>query len=256
MKIQRPSYEIWLQKPGELGIYQQIERAGRVCYKSENNTTVNSAKPFVDRMVQSEHFAMLEHGTVYLVCKHGELPLYTHNKFSRLNTLDGKDYITTNLRVLAENKAMDDLKYLSNYEEGKHELRITVHFTTLLPKAMDLLDTLPHKIQLSLHSHESNAKGELASYMNEVMTFSTQAAEKGTCIVLRLWNQGGKDQENEEVMEHIEKFVPKPWKYRKQTFPHILSVSRSNSSALNCLFFLVCFGQKWQLRLHVLVISM
>ena len=76
MKIQRPSYEIWLQKPGELGIYQQIERAGRVCYKSENNTTVNSAKPFVDRMVQSEHFAMLEHGTVYLVCKHGELPLY------------------------------------------------------------------------------------------------------------------------------------------------------------------------------------
>lgn len=130
MKIQRPSYEIWLQKPGELGIYQQIERAGRVCYKSENNTTVNSAKPFVDRMVQSEHFAMLEHGTVYLVCKHGEFPLYTHNKFSRLKTLDGKDYITTNLRVLAENKAMDDLKYLSNYEEGKHELRITVHFTT------------------------------------------------------------------------------------------------------------------------------
>ncbi len=64
MKIQRPSYEIWLQKPGKLGIYQQIERAGRVCYKSENNTTVNSAKPFVDRMVQSEHFAMLEHGTV------------------------------------------------------------------------------------------------------------------------------------------------------------------------------------------------
>ena len=25
--------------------------------------------------------------------------------------------------------------------------------------------TLPHKIQLSLHSHESNAKGELASYI-------------------------------------------------------------------------------------------
>ena len=85
---------------------------------------------------------------------------------------------------------------------------------TLLHKAMDLLDTLPHKIQLSLHSHESNAKGELASYMNEVMIFSTQAAEKGTCIVLRLWNQGGKDRENEEVMEHIEKFVPKPWKVR------------------------------------------
>ena len=130
MKIERPQHEIWLQKPGELGIYQQIERAGRVCYKSENNTTNDSAKPFVDRMIQSEHYAMLEHGTVYLVCNHGELPFYTNNKFSRYHTIDSKDYITTNLRVLAENKALDDLKYLSDYEDGKHELRITVHFTT------------------------------------------------------------------------------------------------------------------------------
>ena len=120
MKIQRPSYEIWLQKPGELGVYQQIERAGRVCYKSENNTTDDSAKPFVGRMIESEHYAMLEHGTIYLVCNHGELPLYLNNKFSRCNTIDGKDYITTNLRVLAENKAMDDLKYLTDYEECKH----------------------------------------------------------------------------------------------------------------------------------------
>ena len=93
MKIERPQHEIWLQKPGELGIYQQIERAGRVCYKSENNTTNDSAKPFVDRMIQSEHYAMLEHGTVYLVCNHGELPFYTNNKFSRYHTIDGKDYI-------------------------------------------------------------------------------------------------------------------------------------------------------------------
>lgn len=130
MKIQRPSYEIWEQKPGKLGIYQQIERAGRVCYKSEKNTTEDSAKPFVGRMIEHEHFAMLEHGTVYLTCNHDQLSHYATNKFSRLNTFDGKDYITTNLRVLAENKWLDDLQYLSDYEEGKHHLRITVHFTT------------------------------------------------------------------------------------------------------------------------------
>lgn len=79
---------------------------------------------------------------------------------------------------------------------------------TLLHRAMELLDTLPHKIQLSLHSHESNAKGELSSYMDEVMTFSTQAAAKGTCMVLRLWNQGGRDKENEEVMRLIENTYP------------------------------------------------
>ena len=130
MKIQKPQYEIWMQNPGELGIYQQIERAGRVCYKSENNTTEDSAKPFVGRMIEHEHYAMLEHGTVYLTCNHGELPLYASNKFSHVNTIDGKDYITTNLRVMAENKTLEDLKYRADFEKGKHELRITVHFTT------------------------------------------------------------------------------------------------------------------------------
>lgn len=130
MKIQNPQYEIWMQNPGELGIYQQIERAGRVCYKSENNTTEDSAKPFVGRMIEHEHYAMLEHGTVYLTCNHGELPLYASNKFSHVNTIDGKDYITTNLRVMAENKTLEDLKHRADFEKGKHELRITVHFTT------------------------------------------------------------------------------------------------------------------------------
>ena len=130
MKIQKPQYEIWMQNPGELGIYQQIERAGRVCYKSENNTTEDSAKPFVGRMIEHEHYAMLEHGTVYLTCNHGELPFYASNKFSHVNTIDGKDYITTNLRVMAENKTLEDLKYRADFEKGKHELRITVHFTT------------------------------------------------------------------------------------------------------------------------------
>lgn len=89
---------------------------------------------------------------------------------------------------------------------------------TLLHRAMVLLDTLPYKIQLSLHSHESNARGELSEYMDQVMRFSTQAAGKGTCMVLRLWNQGGMDRENEEVMRLIEKYVPKPWKERPDGF--------------------------------------
>lgn len=89
---------------------------------------------------------------------------------------------------------------------------------TLLNRAMGLLDTLPHKVQLSLHSHESNERGELDSYMDEVMRFSTEAAKRGTCIVLRLWNQGGRDLENEEVMRLIEKYVPKPWKERSDGF--------------------------------------
>ena len=66
MKLIKPSYEIWQQPSGLEGIYKQIERVGRVCYRSEDKITEDSAKPFVDRIIKSGHGAMLEHGTVYL----------------------------------------------------------------------------------------------------------------------------------------------------------------------------------------------
>ena len=66
MKLIKPSCLIKEQEPGLLGIYRQIEYAGRICYKSSDKITEDSAKPFVDRMINSKHFAMLEHATVYL----------------------------------------------------------------------------------------------------------------------------------------------------------------------------------------------
>ena len=66
MKLIEPSFEIWEQPAGLEGIYKQVEHVGRVCYKSEDKITEDSAKPFVERMIKSGHGAMLEHGTVYL----------------------------------------------------------------------------------------------------------------------------------------------------------------------------------------------
>ena len=66
MKLIKPSVEIWDQEEGLNGIYKSIERAGRICYKSSDKITKDSAKPFVDKMIKSQHHAMLEHSTVYL----------------------------------------------------------------------------------------------------------------------------------------------------------------------------------------------
>ena len=66
MKLVKPKSEILIQQPGLEGIYKQIELAGRTCYKSLDKITEGSAKSFVDRMIKSNHTAMLEHGTVYL----------------------------------------------------------------------------------------------------------------------------------------------------------------------------------------------
>jgi thymidylate synthase (FAD) len=139
MKIIQPHFEIWSQEPGLDGMYRQIERVGRVCYKSEDHCTPTSARPFVERMLKNRHLAMLEHGTVYLstpvetgcgsVGAAGACARYTANKYSVVRVCDGTAYVTTNLRVLAENDWMDDLQLLCEPTEH-HERRVTVHFTT------------------------------------------------------------------------------------------------------------------------------
>ena len=140
MKLIKPYFEIWEQPAGLEGIYKQIERAGRVCYKSEDKITEDSAKPFVNRMIKSGHGAMLEHGTVYLFCPTEEyvdsngdvqyynpLEKYQNNNYSALVDSNEGIYVTTNLRVLVENGWMGDLQYLCEPTEF-HEKRVTVHF--------------------------------------------------------------------------------------------------------------------------------
>ena len=67
MKVINPGVEYIPQTDNTLiGIYKQIEKAGRTCYKSEDKITEDSAEAFVKRMIDSNHTAMLEHGTVYM----------------------------------------------------------------------------------------------------------------------------------------------------------------------------------------------
>ena len=141
MKLIKSSFEILEQEPGLQGVYKQIELAGRICYKSEDKITENSAKGFVDRMIKSGHGAMLEHGTLYFnipvnIDEAGnfldEVAIWTKCKL--VESEKGNWWaITTNLRVMIEHFApeyIEDLieKYLCEPTEY-HEKRITVKFT-------------------------------------------------------------------------------------------------------------------------------
>ena len=66
MKIIKPSVEIIPQCDGHEGMLKHIELCGRVCYKSEDKITDNSAKDFVEMLKARGHLSVLEHGTVYL----------------------------------------------------------------------------------------------------------------------------------------------------------------------------------------------
>ena len=142
MKLIKPDFAIIEQQPGIQNLFKHIERCGRVCYKSEDKITDTSAVDFVARMIRSKHGTVLEHGTVYLkitedmkaFCPNDVVEFYKSNKYSRVNTIyDNKfweetHYITTNFRVISDNKRYDDLRYMAEPCEH-HELRHTVLFT-------------------------------------------------------------------------------------------------------------------------------
>lgn len=84
---------------------------------------------------------------------------------------------------------------------------------TLFPSEA-LLQSNPHKVQISLHSHEGNGKDDPEVYMTGVMEYAVKAAANGTIVVLRLWNQGGMDSANELIKDLAAKYVPRPWTER------------------------------------------
>lgn len=146
MKLIESKVELIEQQPGLDGVYKQIELAGRTCYKSEDKITEDSAKEFVDRMIKSNHGAMLEHGTVYLKVsvkydneeRCWPIPqnffpfLFERNKYSKVRRVEAEDvcswYVTTNMRVIAENNLFDCLEFICEPTE-MHEKRITARFT-------------------------------------------------------------------------------------------------------------------------------
>jgi thymidylate synthase (FAD) len=70
MKIIKPSVELlWITPNAE----KMIERAGKVCYKSEDSITDDSAKLFVQKILERGHEAVIEHASASLlfICDRG-----------------------------------------------------------------------------------------------------------------------------------------------------------------------------------------
>lgn len=72
MNIMLPS--VVLENPvSYVELLSLIERAGRVCYKSEDRITENSSAIFIKNIIKRGHEAVLEHGiiTVRVICDRG-----------------------------------------------------------------------------------------------------------------------------------------------------------------------------------------
>ena len=84
---------------------------------------------------------------------------------------------------------------------------------TLLPKMQEVLLHAPalHKVNISLHAFEANDLAvPFSEYLRGCFTFG-KAAE-GKCIIsYRLWNGGGADELNGQILDAMAEYFPRPW---------------------------------------------
>lgn len=179
IKVVNPSVEFWKQEGYDLeSIFKHIARCARVCYQSTPKNKDENAYDFLVRTVFKGHdffgyskikvkdrfeqiLAQNAYGDVDLTslhlscCEHATVHLkfptfmpraaamwegvYEHNKYSRTNNHDGYLYVTTNLRVIIENYAIDTLEFIDTTPNCPYYMpRTTVCFITDIGASHDL----------------------------------------------------------------------------------------------------------------------
>ena len=84
---------------------------------------------------------------------------------------------------------------------------------TLLSRQKEMLLNAPalHKVNISLHAFEANdPEMTFSDYLDGCFAFG-KAAQGGPLVVYRLWNRGGEDEKNEEILSAMARAFPEPW---------------------------------------------
>ena len=179
IKVVNPSVELWKQEGYDLeSIFKHVARCARVCYQSTPKNKDENAYDFLVRTIFKGHdflgyskinvkdrferiLAQSAYGDVDLTslhlscCEHATVHLkfptfipsafdrcvnvYSHNKYSRINNHNGYMYVTTNLRVIIENYAVDTLDFIDNTPNCPYYIpRHTVCFITDIGASREL----------------------------------------------------------------------------------------------------------------------
>lgn len=84
---------------------------------------------------------------------------------------------------------------------------------TLLARQQEMLLSAPalHKVNVSLHAFEANDLAvPFSQYLRDCFQFG-KGAEGNKLVVYRLWNRGGADRQNAEILAEMARYFPKSW---------------------------------------------
>lgn len=97
---------------------------------------------------------------------------------------------------------------------GEHGFKVILTTNgTLLKKQQEMLLRTPalHKVNISLHAFEANDLSvSFAEYLSDCFSFGQASAGK-KLVVYRLWNQGGENVQNEEILQAMHRYFPGNW---------------------------------------------
>lgn len=102
--------------------------------------------------------------------------------------------------------------FLNICEENNLKVIITTNGTLLKNQQEVLIHSNSHyKTVISLHSFEANLNQNFNDYINNCLSYA-KTAEGKKIVVLRLWNSGGEDKLNQNILQKIEAIFPAPWR--------------------------------------------
>ena len=102
--------------------------------------------------------------------------------------------------------------FLARAGEEGFRVILTTNGTLLAERAETLLAAPAlYKLNLSLQSFEANEGGDIESYVNQCAAFAERAAAAGKICELRLWNRGGRESRNGEILSLLRARFPQPW---------------------------------------------
>ena len=103
-------------------------------------------------------------------------------------------------------------RFLTLAGEAGFRVILTTNGSLLAKKREMLLQSEAlHKVNISLHAFEANdLEMPFAEYLDGAFSFGKAAAGK-KLVVYRLWNHGGADAKNAEILSTLKGYFPEPW---------------------------------------------
>lgn len=198
MELHKQSYNIILQDvySGDYdklidNIHRHTELCGRVCYKSEHRISEGTADRFFKGLMDRNHGAMLEHGSVYLKIPRsdtsGIYDAIVDADFTRfgfnykplvLSRNRNDNFISTNFRYLFDiskliNEGSDYhhriADYIVPFDPQWHELRMTVKFDTNRQIAQSFTRHRKDSFAMESTRYVNYSKEQFGSHLNFIL---------------------------------------------------------------------------------------